>query len=171
VGDRRDELGAAELLAGAMPRVAQRHDHPGHGTVGLVPQVARGHEDLGAAGQQQVALGVPGRDPQPGVGGCVRPPGPAVETFQGQRVLELLAQCGVRVDAGHPRRGSVEDHHAAVAVCHDEPVRQIVCDDRVRNPPCHTGEPTHGAGVPGRIRIGAGPGPRRRGTQRPRLRD
>lgn len=58
MGDRGDQLGVAALGAAAGLGVAQRDDHAVDGTGGLRPHVARRDEDLTAAVQQQIALGL-----------------------------------------------------------------------------------------------------------------
>ena len=81
VGDGGDQLGVAALGAAAGLGVAEGDDDAADGAGGRGAHVARGDEDLTAAGEQQVALGLADADGEAAVGIGQLPPAAAFEVL------------------------------------------------------------------------------------------
>ena len=92
MGDGGDQLGVAALGAAAGLGAAQGDDEAAHGSGRALAYVPGGDQDLTAAGQQQIPLGLadPGGEPAVRVGQL--PPAAALEVLQRQRAFQRAAE-------------------------------------------------------------------------------
>jgi hypothetical protein len=81
VGDGGDQFGVAALGAAPGLGVAQGDDDPADGAGGAGADVARGDEDLAAAGEEQVAFGLADPDGEAAVGVGELPPAAALQVL------------------------------------------------------------------------------------------
>ena len=128
VRDGRDEVGAAALdaarargcRAGTTTRRASRRSG--------VADVGRRDQQVAAAVEAQLALGLAGAAGQPAVRVGAGPPVAALVVGERQDVAVVAAERGVGGGAEQPLGGRVEGDDHAVGVGDDEAVRQVVVD-------------------------------------------
>lgn len=123
--DRRDQVGAVALLAGALDRVAEGHGERGDAAV-LGTGVGGRDEQFEAVGEVQRALGMPGAGGQAAVRVEAAPPVAALGVEQRQDLGEVAAERVRPRDAGQAFGRAVEHDHAALGVGHEQPVGQRV---------------------------------------------
>lgn len=126
MGDGGDQLGVAALGAAAGLGVAQGDDDAVDGAEGFGTHVAGGDQDLAAAGEQEVALGLTDADGEAAVGVGELPPAAALQVFQGQCALQGPPEGFGGGGGGDADGGGVETDHPAVFVRDDQTVGQLV---------------------------------------------
>lgn len=126
MGDRGDQLGVAAFGAAPGLGAAQRDHHPAYGTGRVLAYIPCGDQDLAAAGQQQIALGLADPDGEAAVRIGQRPPAAALEVLQRQDVLQGAAESGGPGHGGDPGGGGVEADDPAGLVGDDQAVGEVV---------------------------------------------